>query len=499
MWRAGAECVTAPRGGQPGIVGLKMAAVVLFSRPTRSCFWLVACSMVTAKEGNCGGARFQGLARLWRVLAGNLRMAERDTQEMDEDLKSIMDHSPDAIARFDLNFRHLYVTPSLATQTGIPTSNFIGRTHEEIGFPDALCRLTRESLQKTVDAGEPRRVEFELPNGIWVDWHLVPEFGRGGEVQSVLAYAREITDRKQAEKSLREQFALHQALLKAQSDVGEGVLTIEGGRVTFVNEALCRNFGYSAGEVMALASFVELVHPDDRARVMENHRRRLAGEQFEHRYEISILTRDGERREVEIAVAPIPKGDNLSIVVVVLDITSRKRAEELIQHMALHDTLTGLANRVLLKDHLKQAIAMADRHQGKIGLLFLDLDNFKPVNDALGHETGDEVLREIARRVRTAVRETDMVARFGGDEFVVLLPQLPDTRDASVVARKIIAEVRRQVVVRGGECIVGVSIGVAVYPDDAKDIDALLVKADNAMYLAKGKGGNRCRFFATAT
>jgi diguanylate cyclase (GGDEF)-like protein len=177
---------------------------------------------------------------------------------------------------------------------------------------------------------------------------------------------------------------------------------------------------------------------------------------------------------------------------VTTDITEHKLAEERMQSVAHHDSLTGLPNRLLFNDRLDQAIRLAKRSSRQFALLYLDLDRFKPVNDALGHAAGDELLQGVATRIRQQVRESDTVARVGGDEFTVILLEIARREEAETVARKIIAAlaVPFQLGSRQQSVEIGSSIGIAVYPADARDADAMVKAADAAMYSAKQAGSS---------
>jgi len=181
------------------------------------------------------------------------------------------------------------------------------------------------------------------------------------------------------------------------------------------------------------------------------------------------------------------------IVGVRTDVTELKAGEEHIRHLANHDPLTGLPNRRLLEDRMEWAFILSRRNRTQIGALVVDLDNFKMINDREGHRVGDEVLRAVAARLRSCIREADMVARHGGDEFVVLVPELHDAQDAVRVAEKIIAGIAAPILVGDRQYRVGASIGIAVYPGDAQDADTLLRFADQAMYSVKQGGGNGVR------
>jgi diguanylate cyclase (GGDEF)-like protein len=179
----------------------------------------------------------------------------------------------------------------------------------------------------------------------------------------------------------------------------------------------------------------------------------------------------------------------------VRDITERKSWESRIYSLAYSDSLTGLPNRLLLRDRLEHAIAAAQRNRTLVGVLFLDLDQFKTINDSYGHHVGDQLLRDIGERTRGCVREIDTVSRLGGDEFVVVLPELKDRQDAGAVARKILGAVTQAYRIDAHEVTVTPTLGISLYPQDGIDAETLLRNADTAMYHAKEGGRNRFEYF----
>jgi diguanylate cyclase (GGDEF)-like protein len=191
-----------------------------------------------------------------------------------------------------------------------------------------------------------------------------------------------------------------------------------------------------------------------------------------------------------------PDGSAATLVAVIEDISQRKQFEEELMHLARHDALTGLANRTLLLDRVSQAIAQARRSGNQVAMLFLDLDRFKTINDSLGHDAGDRVVVEVGRRLKHAVRDADTVARFGGDEFVVLLPELPNENIAAALAQKILTALFEPMLIQGHELAPACSLGISLYPRDGADGKTLLKNADAALYQAKAMGRGNYQFYS---
>jgi diguanylate cyclase (GGDEF)-like protein len=207
------------------------------------------------------------------------------------------------------------------------------------------------------------------------------------------------------------------------------------------------------------------------------------------------MRKDGEQFPMELSASEMMIKGQRYFVGIVRDVTERKQVEQKITHLAHHDYLTGLPNRALFLDNLEHAIPLARRGHYNVAILFLDLDGFKRVNDTLGHDAGDLLLKEVARRLKALVRNSDTVARIGGDEFTFILNNIGAEENAAAVAQKIIAALSAPVDIKGQACQIGGSIGIAIYPDDAKNYDTLLTQADEAMYLAKQSGKNTWKFY----
>lgn len=281
--------------------------------------------------------------------------------------------------------------------------------------------------------------------------------------------------------------------------IGMGVTTLDGGFIQ-VNHALSEIVGYEKEELEA-RSLLELTYPEDRAKCMAQLQRLQNGELDSCRSESRHVRRDGQLIWVQIttSIERLESGEAMYLIVQVEDITERKRSAEFVWHQANFDRLTDLPNRALFFERLSRDVSQARRSGGHVGLLLLDLDGFKPVNDAYGHEAGDVVLKTVAARWRAGVRETDTVARLGGDEFAVIMGTLAGAGEAAPVAEKLVQALAAAIALPNGqECRIGASIGIAIYPDNATEMDSLLTAADAAMYQSKARGKNTYTYSAAA-
>ncbi len=213
--------------------------------------------------------------------------------------------------------------------------------------------------------------------------------------------------------------------------------------------------------------------------------------------EILALRKGGEEFAAEVSISEMTLNGYRYFIGILRDITQRKAAEERIAHLAHHDYLTGLPNRALFLDRLELSLALAKRTHVLVAVLFMDLDGFKLVNDELGHDVGDHLLREVSNRLRKVVRSSDTVARMGGDEFTIILNNVGSRNDVSRLARNVIEVLSEPFDLNGHSCHVGASIGIAIYPSDACDKETLLRQADAAMYVAKRSGKSHFVFHDT--
>jgi diguanylate cyclase (GGDEF)-like protein/PAS domain S-box-containing protein len=322
-----------------------------------------------------------------------------------------------------------------------------------------------------------------------------------GLVQTV----EDITDRKNTEFVLRAaEEALFEEKERAQvtlNSIGDAVLTTDlQGNVTYLNLVAEAMTGWSreSAQGLPLAEVFRIIdgatretslNPAMRA-IKENTTVGLSAD-------CVLIRRDGFESAIEDSAAPIHnrEGRAIGAVLVFHDVSESRAVALRMAHLAQHDFLTGLPNRVLLTERLNQAIGQANRHKKQVALLFLDLDHFKNINDSLGHAIGDQLLQSVADRLAAAVRVTDTVCRQGGDEFVILLSEIEQHLDATYVADKLLAAFALPHVINGHELYVSLSIGISFYPDDGKDVDTIMQNADTAMFHAKANGRNKLQYF----
>jgi len=336
-------------------------------------------------------------------------------------------------------------------------------------------------------------------------WGLLGGLAVSNVLAGILVVRRVRTTLKHDRQMTKMLYESEERLKLALSGADEGTwdLDVPSGKINFDSQ-WGDILGYSDEQERPkyLKEWIALIHPEDKERVLKTIQDHADGWTSEYKAEYRIRTQGGAMRWVMghgRAVRRNQAGKALRMVGVTRDITMKKEVEDRIWKLAHSDFLTGLPNRPLFYDHLRQAIAHAKRRSQKLALLFIDLDGFKLINDQFGHDTGDGVLQEVANRLRLNIRGEDTVARTGGDEFIVILNGIHRPEDAAVVADKIILALGEQFTTCGNTCSVGGSIGISIFPDDSDELETLVSHADDAMYQAKEKGKNNYQFYSSLT
>jgi diguanylate cyclase (GGDEF)-like protein/PAS domain S-box-containing protein len=449
-------------------------------------------------------------ADLGAVLAR--RATETALRESEERFRLLLDHSPEAIYGVDTNGICTFVNPACLRMLGYTRDDdMIGKNLHELihhshqdgsPYPREHCNVRLSTLE-----GKSTHVENEVH---WradgscfpVEYWSHPIY-RKGELVGAVVTCLDITERKRAEQLLKQSEERYRQISSVTTDLlysctrnAEGTFVVD-----WMAGGVERVFGYSLEAVLECGCWCGFVHPDDIAIFDRNITQLQPGQTSE--CELRIIAQDGSIRYLHayskvVAESATVPGDRHRLYGACQDVTLRRQAEERIEFLAHHDALTGLPNRILLRDRFEQALAFAERAQSHVALLFLDLDNFKIVNDTLGHAAGDQLLQAVVARLNRSMRDTDTVSRQGGDEFILLLNEIPDPKTVERIANDILAQLSEPVEIDGHVLNTSCSIGISFYPDDGRDFNTLLQRADVAMYNAKESGRNTFRFFNPA-
>jgi diguanylate cyclase (GGDEF)-like protein/PAS domain S-box-containing protein len=311
--------------------------------------------------------------------------------------------------------------------------------------------------------------------------------------KELIARIRAMERIHRTEKKLRESEERYRIAIECSND---GVAIIKNDQYRYVNQRFVKMFGFADVEEVAGCHVNCIAHPDDRERLTGEIGDWEAALQEPRLHEFKGVRKDGAMLYVEASITHMTYDGELVVLALLRDVTERKEAEETIRELAYYDALTGLPNRILLRDRLTMALAQAQRAGRKLAVMMLDLDKFKEVNDTMGHAAGDILLKAVADRLTGALRKHDTVSRLGGDEFIIVIPEVMSEDDLSMLAQKVLDVVRAPLTIDGHRVAVGSSIGVALYPDDGIDIETLMQHADAAMYKAKQSGRDQYRLFA---
>ncbi len=403
-------------------------------------------------------------------------------------LRLIADSVPALMAYFELPaLRCLFANQGYAAYNGHSTESILGLTVQE-AIGDKAWQAIQPHVERS-SRGEHVKYAREqtLPNGEvrMIEVNLIPHFDSAQKDKQLGSFVliTDITERWRIERTVRQS---EERMRKFTEATDEAIVFHRDGVISDGNEALTRLTGYALHEVMGLSIF-SFISPEWRAVALDYTRNGR-----EDPYEVTIRHKDGHAIPVEVVGKTMPFHHADYRIVVVRDITARKQAQEREAFNALHDSLTQLPNRRFLMDQLSHALAQARQRQAHVAVLFVNLDHFKTVNDSLGHHAGDQLLREVAERLRHCVGEADVVARLGSDEFALVLTDIRTADDAARVADAVLQAMRTVFTVGHLPLTMSPSIGISLFPGDGATGDALLRCADAAMHEAKDSGrGNR--------
>ncbi len=401
------------------------------------------------------------------------------------------------------NGNFVYVSQLYQKLTGYSETELIGTYSLNNIYPDDR-EMVRDEAIKCLKKERFDPYEYRFVNKknevIWVLETITPIVYKGN--RATLGSFMDITGRKRSEsqreaalEALRQNEEKYRTILES---IQESYFEVDlAGNFSFCNDSMRLLLGYSKEELLGM---------NNRQYTDKEHSKKLfqtfnkvynTGESTEG-FDWQIIRKNGDKRYIEASVSLIKdsSGKPIGFRGIVRDATERKKVEQQLNHMATHDALTGLPNRLMFSQLLNHAIQSAQRHKRQLAVFFIDLDRFKTINDSLGHEAGDRLLQEMAMRFKQLLRADDVVGRLGGDEFIILIEEVDELSQVANVAHKILATVIKPMILLGEECRITASIGISMYPKDGTDEQSLMKNADMAMYFAKEEGKNNYQFYS---
>lgn len=425
--------------------------------------------------------------------------AMRDLRAKDDRIQSLFYQSPDAVFEFSSDGRYLAVNDMATGITGLVEGELGQMTYHDLFCADNISeddyRRFDQAFDKTI-TGTAQEFEVEFRNITGQQRHyectFIPILANN-EIEGLYAVVKDVTEKNIGQESQR--------LLKESLESSDDAVLVVDTRkshlpVVFVNSAFSRIIGYRHDDIRPI-SFNELRgFLEDEVELQAIHAALAEG----HATSLTIRSHriDGSTFWNQISLSPVrdDSGAVTHFTAIMKDISDKREQELTLAYQATHDALTGLANRALLEDRLEHDMAIAQRNKSHLAVLFIDLDEFKPINDTLGHRIGDEVLVSVARKLEAVIRPTDTLARFGGDEFVLLLPNIQSRQEAQEVADRVLEVVGQPHHVGAHELYVTASIGISLLNEDLDFANKLIQQADMAMYQAKQQGRDTYEVFS---
>jgi diguanylate cyclase (GGDEF)-like protein/PAS domain S-box-containing protein len=428
-----------------------------------------------------------------------LKRAEEALSQSQAIYQSIVETGGAGFLTGDLNGNITFVNEAFCKMLGYSQEELTGKPFAVFVHPDDTAMVLERFAEGLRNPEAEYHIEFRAIHKdghvVWIYPSISPIF-YNNVLSAGIAIVLDVTERKRLEETIKKSEERYRTILEEIQD--NYFETDLAGNFTFVNDSMSRTLGYSKEELIGM-NYQALAANEDVEVVYRDFNRVFRTGETMKGLSYKFNQKNGTVGFGELSISAIKDetGKVIAFRGIARDVTERMRLERELNDIATHDFLTGLPNRMLLQDRLKVALAGAGRNRTKLAIMMLDLDRFKVVNDTFGHSIGDKVLRAAGDRLVALVRKSDTVARVGGDEFLVLLPKVANLDDTIKVALKILGAFRKPFILNGHKIRITTSVGIAIYPEDGEDSDALLRNADIAMYWVKEQGRDNYASYST--
>ncbi len=474
------------------------ASVITLELGDNAAYGIIWVEIPYALERSIGLALQTMSAQVAQALASMWLAESRFERRAEQRLTALVEQSTDLVTVVDEDVRVIYVSPNSTSVLGVAPSTLVGHNPSEFVHPEDIAGVRSQLLHPSLRSEPSINIEGRLlaASGEY-RWFTMTarDFRDDPEVGGVVLTARDFTDERFAKQALERSEEWFRGLVQHSSDA---IAVIdEDGFVSYASPAVEKLTGLEPDQIGG-TNFMDLIPADDTASRDRVERAIGARAPGVRNLELTVERPDGSLRTAEVTITDRLNDPSVrGLVLNVRDVTDRKRLEEDLRYQVLHDDLTGLASRVQFTNKLSEALEGHRRGNSLVAVLFIDVDDFKNINDSLGHAPGDQVLVEASTRLLGSLRIQDVAARFGGDEFAVLLTDVASYDQLRNVADRVVAELSRPVELMGQEVQLSVSLGIAVDEDGSRTTEDLLQSADVAMYEAKDQGKGRWVMFET--
>ncbi|WP_052507409.1 GGDEF domain-containing response regulator [Desulfonatronovibrio magnus] len=425
-----------------------------------------------------------------------LKRAEERLSNQKQWYETVLNSLQEVVICMDSNLNITWANKSALDSIGLQQIDVTGKKCSDV-FDCTVDSMQKCPVQKSIRTGQTEDALIKTQDGRTWDTRAYPVFDQHGNLNELVEVAMDVSQNIKTRKALERSEALLSEVTTRMPGAIIQYRVLDGQRLqmVYISQGIFNLTGISAEAILASPEkFVSIIFAEDYERIfsqlMESLKKNKAfGSDFR------VYGPGNNIKWLRLSTVPYETDEVTAWYAMLTDITPLKIVEQELTRKALHDPLTGLPNRQLFNDRLSQALSYAERYSQKVGLIFIDLDNFKPVNDQYGHMFGDAVLQTVAHRLNTCARKTDTVARFGGDEFVIILSSLASREDVDRILKKITEILQTDFYVDNLHLQLEASIGVSIYPDDAEEKEDLVKAADKAMYSTKQDKGITIRYY----